>query len=422
MWNTTIFFSVLMFVVAVRIVQHRDVDISNMAPVELSVPALPYLEPNDRLRPSNRINVRHVGEGDLIGPESLVVYDKYLFATLADGRIVRMQHENEESEALAWQTVAMTGTPGANCGQGGPSDSTQSEELCGRPLGLRLVSPSIMAADNMAQNTKILAVADAYKGLLAVDGILPGETGKITQLDTSACGELKLINDLVQTEDGTLYFTETSTRFQRRRIFYAMLDGRPEGRLLAYRRTEEGEEKCVVVMDNLFMPNGITVSHDKKSLIIVSGVQVVAVDLAQAAKAVQQKKPLPHNTLKPFISVLPGTGDNIRTFQHLPNGTQTKCYWLGLGSKYAQPFSLIKTLAPWPQLRWVMASLIPYEMIVGLIPKYSMLAVYDEHGRLIETLQDPSGYTPWISEAEMFEGRLVLGSWYNQFLTIVESL
>jgi hypothetical protein len=31
-----------------------------------------------------------------------------------------------------------------------------------------------------------------------------------------------------------------------------------------------------------------------------------------------------------------------------------------------------------------------------------------------------SARTPWLSEAEEFQGKLVLGSWYNDFLAVAE--
>lgn len=33
---------------------------------------------------------------------------------------------------------------------------------------------------------------------------------------------------------------------------------------------------------------------------------------------------------------------------------------------------------------------------------------------------DRSARTPWLSEAEEFQGKVVLGSWYNDFLAVAE--
>mgnify|MGYP004093910745 CR=1 FL=1 len=47
-----------------------------------------------------------------------------------------------------------------------------------------------------------------------------------------------------------------------------------------------------------------------------------------------------------------------------------------------------------------------------------MLGVFDESGRLVEWYADPSGRSPWLSEVELFRDSLVMGSWYNSYLTV----
>ena len=157
------------------------------------------------------------------------------------------------------------------------------------------------------------------------------------------------------------------------------------------------------------MPNGIALSHDGRHLILVAGVQLLRYSL-------DKREMLPD----PFVSVLHGTGDNIDAMSHLPSGEPQKCYWVGLGSKFAKPFSLPKFVSEKPLLKILLAALVPYKHLVNLIPKMSALAVYDEAGKLIQIYRDDSKVFPWVSEGESFDGYFYLGSWYNPFLARVK--
>jgi len=78
----------------------------------------------------------------------------------------------------------------------------KNEHICGRPLGLRF-----------HKKTGDLYIADAYFGLLKVGP----EGGLATQLTTEAEGvPLNFANDLDIDEGGNIYFTDSSTNFQRR--------------------------------------------------------------------------------------------------------------------------------------------------------------------------------------------------------------
>lgn len=78
----------------------------------------------------------------------------------------------------------------------------KNEHICGRPLGLRFDKKS---GD--------LYIADAYFGLLKVGP----EGGLATTLTTEAEGvPLGFTNDLDIDDEGNVYFTDSSTSYQRR--------------------------------------------------------------------------------------------------------------------------------------------------------------------------------------------------------------
>ncbi|CAI7766171.1 unnamed protein product [Closterium sp. NIES-53] len=100
-----------------------------------------------------------------------------------------------------------------------PNPST--EHICGRPLGLRFHAV-----------TGELFFADAYFGVFKV-----GRQGGLAQpVVTRVDGRpLLFVNDLdiaASDENGTLYFTDTSTRFRRRAYYVSIVEGRTDGRLV----------------------------------------------------------------------------------------------------------------------------------------------------------------------------------------------
>lgn len=86
-----------------------------------------------------------------------------------------------------------------------PEAKLDYEHICGRPLGLRF-----------DKRTGELYIADAYLGILKV-----GPQGGLAEpVVTGFNGEsFKLCNDLDFDEDGNLYFTVSSTKYQRRYIY-----------------------------------------------------------------------------------------------------------------------------------------------------------------------------------------------------------
>lgn len=393
--------------VALAIIIQLRLSSLGIAPISKPLPPLLPWPANPQILTGK---LQKIGEGDLLGPECLVLKNGYMFMSLGDGRIVRAWHVKEgNGENLQWETLVRTGdnSASANCGKGGPTDSTKTEETCGRPLGMTIVNSSAVIDDGEEED--VLLVADAYRGLLLIRDIYSKGSAKLLTLATRAKTDddgksFQLLNGLIAAPDGAIYFTETSQDFHRRRIFHAAFDGRAAGRLLKFTKQND----VTVAAEELYMPNGLSVSHDEQYLLIVSGVQILKYSLKK--RAMESKS---------FTS-MPGTGDNIVTRQHLPNGTPSKCYWAALGSKFAEPFSLLKAVSEKPYLKSILIALVPYKTIVEAIPKLSALAVYGEDGTLLDIYQDGDASAPWLSEGTVFGDYVYLGSWYNDFLARVK--
>ena len=87
-------------------------------------------------------------------------------------------------------------------------DHLKDEDICGRPLGLRF-----------DKKTGDLYIADAYFGIMKVGP----EGGLATSLTTEADGvPLRFTNDLDVDEDGNVYFTDSSSVFQRRFVSFLL--------------------------------------------------------------------------------------------------------------------------------------------------------------------------------------------------------
>jgi hypothetical protein len=438
----------------------------NLSPELFKLPDLPHFIPDNRLA---NVQIQTLGNNDLIGPECLAITPngQSMFASLGDGRIVKLQNINSSSSPT-WTTVIRTG-PGittkscndtvskpsvcfVRCGAGGPSDDHStfgpSEYVCGRPLGLWLSSRKKMMPvldDNhhllprhdvnvndessVEYDDDVLLVADAYHGLLMITNIHQNDNSNsssttttsakmhilATRADTDPINyKFQLLNSLVQHPNGDIYMTETSTKFARRRIFHAVMEGTSTGRLLRYYKGS-----VTVMADRIYMANGLTISHDGLSLLIVSGVQILQYDIDSATL---------HSN--PFVSTMVGTGDNIKTMNIRPNGQRVKCYWAGMGGMYKRPFSLLHYVCNKLWLRSLLLAVVPYSKIINLVPKWTALAIYNEDGILIETLTYDGGggdggggviTAPWISEVEPMGHYLYLASWYNPFLARIDT-
>ena len=128
------------------------------------------------------------------------------------------------------------------------------EQTCGRPLGMRF--------DRYGIN---LVVADAYYGLLEVNPRArtvntlvppaPGINGK----------PFRFVNDLDIARDGTIYFTDSSTKWQRCQVPHIMFEGEATGRLVAY-HPKTGDME--VLMEGLHFANGVQLSPEGDHVLV----------------------------------------------------------------------------------------------------------------------------------------------------------
>ena len=228
-------------------------------------------------------------------------------------------------------------------------------ETGGRPLGL--------AFDAVGN----LYIADAYRGLM-----MAGPDGVVRVVATSADGvDFGFTDDVDVGPDGRVYFTDATSKFSAARMSspyeastLAITEHGGDGRLLVY----DPKTKAVTVLaQGLQFANGVSVSHDGKSVLVVETgsyrVMRYSLEGPDAGK------------LAPLISNLPGFPDNIS------RGRDGR-YWLGLVSPRDTGLDFISN---WPSIRRMVARL-PKSMQPQARPYAHVIAV-DDWGRVLYSLQ-----------------------------------
>ncbi|MBU2917194.1 SMP-30/gluconolactonase/LRE family protein [Psychrosphaera sp. F3M07] len=282
------------------------------------------------------------------GPEDIVLSENGRFYTgFADGRIISfIIDQNKHSDV---HLLTNTG---------------------GRPLGMKFT------------NTGELIVADAVKGLLSIS-----MAGEISVLVNMVDGiKMKFVDHLDIAEDGTIWFSDASQRFEHSQVEYDFIEGSATGRLLSY-SPDTGETK--VHISDLFFANGVALGpKDEYVLINETGkAQIHRLWLKGDQKG---KRDI-------FLKDLPAMPDNI-TF----NGKDT--FWIPL-IHLREP--LLEQMAYYPFIRKLIGGF-PSHWIQP-INQYGFVIGVNLNGEVITNLQSPTTLYSITSVIE-YKGSLILGS------------
>lgn len=329
--------------------------------------------PNERLAA-----LQHLSLGDEEGPEHVVVRDGWVYAAVASGAILRMRPDGSAREVAV------------NTG--------------GRPLGFDFDARGAMV------------VADAVKGLLRVTEFSPPSKAAKIEILASTVNHpvrndpIRYANGVVVAKSGIVYFTDASRRFAPAEwggTFNAslldILEHQSTGRLLAY---DPKAKTTRVLMHGLCFPNGLALSADERHLFVAETgeyrIWKVAVDaqgLNAAASVVR-----PDEQARVLLDKLPGYPDNIM------RGREGRL-WTGL----VKPRSaLADKTASQPWLRSVVLRL--PRRLWPVPPAYGHVFAFDEDGRVVADLQDPSGQYPQTTAATETADRLYIQSLHAKTL------
>jgi sugar lactone lactonase YvrE len=284
---------------------------------------------------------------DGFAPEDVALdKDDRIYCGAEDGRIFRFQPDGTKPEVFA--------------------------DTKGRPLGL-----IFDAAGN-------LIVADALIGLMSI-----APDGKGTVLATEAGGvPFRCTNDLDVAADGTIYFTDASSKFRLTQLKEDVLEHQPNGRFLAY---DPRTKQTRVLLNDLYFANGVAVSPDQTFVLVndTSSYRVRRYWL-KGEKAGQSDV---------FIDNLPGFPDGVSS-----NGRDT--FWVALVNRRDPGLDF---LLPHPFLRKIVWRLPSF--LQPNIKRYAFALGLDANGKVVQNLQDPSP-TCFAQIANVVEhkGKLYFGS------------
>ncbi|KAJ6912603.1 hypothetical protein NC651_015122 [Populus alba x Populus x berolinensis] len=309
------------------------------------------------------------------GPESFAFdsLGKGPYASLSDGRIIKWQGNRN-----GWTDFAVASPNRDGCG--GPGDHQQTEHICGRPLGLCF-----------DETHGDLYIADAYMGLLRVGT----QGGLATKIVTRAQGiPLRFTNGLdIDQSSGAIYFTDSSSQYQRRNYLSVVLSGDKSGRLIKY---DPVNKQVRVLLSNLTFPNGVALSKDGNFILLAETTSCRILRYwIRTSKA---------GTVEVFAQ-LQGFPDNIK---RSPRGG----YWVGINSRREK---LSELLFSYPWIGNVLLKLpLDITKLQSTLSRYrgSGLAVrLSENGDILEVFEDEDGNRlESVSEVMEKDGRLWIGS------------
>ena len=189
------------------------------------------------------------------GAEDVLVDKGHVFTGVEDGRILRLTRDGRRLDTIA--------------------------DTRGRPLGLELYPDGR------------LLVCDSKRGLLLVDR----SSGDIEVLVPRG-PDLRVCNNAAVAADGTVYFTDSTSRFDLDHWKADLLEHSGTGRLL--RRTPDGQVD--VLLSGLQFANGVALAPDE-SWVVVASTGSYRLDRVD----------LPSGKQTTLVEALPAFPDNIAT-------------------------------------------------------------------------------------------------------------
>ncbi|KAL5754328.1 hypothetical protein ACOSP7_022548 [Xanthoceras sorbifolium] len=326
-WPFTVFVSLLAPVVAAVFVFYQ---LDTFEPARLPLHELapsPVTAPvhNDRmLRGSEQ-----VGSGVLKAPED-VVYDSesgVVYTGCEDGWVRRVTVIDSAADSVVEDWV--------NTG--------------GRPLGLAIANNEII-------------VADAYKGLLSITG-----NSTLLLTDEADGRKFKLTDAVDIAEDGMIYFTDASYKYDLKDHIFDVLEGKPHGRFMSF---DPKTRTTRVLVPDIYFANGVAVSPDQTYVVFCETVM-------RRCKKYYIKGDKSGRVEK-FIDDLPGVPDNI----HYDG---QGLYWIALNTEVTKAWDLALR---YPFIRKIIAIVERYVGMPNLLKNGGVLAV-DLEGKPIAHYYDP---------------------------------
>ncbi len=299
-------------------------------------------------------------------------------------------HEGPEDIARGRDGLLYASTHGGEILRISPADGSVSNfaRVGGRPLGIEFDSDGS------------LLVANATLGVQRVSPV--GEVSlELSDLDGDP---LVYADDIAIAADGTIYFSEASTKFGAadydgtlEASLLDILEHGGNGLIVAYEPTSRESR---VVLDNLNFANGVAVSEDQQYLLIAETGSYRILKHWLAGPNAGETEIL--------IDNLPGFPDNIN------NGLNGR-FWVGLVSPRSE---LLDRYSDSPFIRRIMQRL-PAFLRPKPIPSSHVFAINGD-GEVLMDLQDPAARFPMLTGVLETRGELYLSSLVGHAIPVLD--
>ncbi|KAK0604191.1 hypothetical protein LWI29_012990 [Acer saccharum] len=279
-WPLTVILTVLVAAAAVIVYQLDSFDPASFPLHELA--RTPQTAPvcNERMLRG----LEMVGSGVLKAPED-VVYDSesgVIYTGCEDGWVKQVTVSESAADSVVEDLV--------NTG--------------GRPLGLAIGNNEII-------------VADAYKGLLSITG-----NSTLLLTDEADGRKFKLTDAVDIAEDGIIYFTDASYKYNMKDFLFDVLEGKPHGRFMSF---DPKTKTTRVLVSDIYFANGVAVSPDQTYVVFCESIM-------RRCKKYYIKGEKSGKVDK-FIDDLPGLPDNI----HYDG---QGLYWIAINTEITKAWDL----------------------------------------------------------------------------------
>ncbi|KAK1586978.1 hypothetical protein Q3G72_008222 [Acer saccharum] len=279
-WPLTVILTVLVAAAAMIVYQLDSFDPASFPLHELA--RTPQTAPvcNERMLRG----LEMVGSGVLKAPED-VVYDSesgVIYTGCEDGWVKQLTVSESAADSVVEDLV--------NTG--------------GRPLGLAIGNNEII-------------VADAYKGLLSITG-----NSTLLLTDEADGRKFKLTDAVDIAEDGIIYFTDASYKYNMKDFLFDVLEGKPHGRFMSF---DPKTKTTQVLVSDIYFANGVAVSPDQTYVVFCES-------MMRRCKKYYIKGEKSGKVDK-FIDDLPGLPDNI----HYDG---QGLYWIAINTEITKAWDL----------------------------------------------------------------------------------
>ena len=197
-----------------------------------------------------------------------------------------------------------------------------------------------------------------------------------------------LVDDLDITADGVVWFSDASSRFPVEEYMLDFWEGRGTGRLFSI-ALDSGELK--LHLDGLMFANGVALGPDDEYVLVTETLAARIVRLWLDGPRAGESEV--------FIAALPGSPDNM-SFNE--KGT----FWVAIPSPRQHA---LEGMAGSPFIRRIVVRL-PEPLRTITPPPLGWVIGLDGSGKVLHSLQDPTGSVHTVTSVNEFDGALYMGS------------